>query len=82
MLPALRRDRAGEHADRRGLPAPVGAEEAEDLAARDVEVDAVHGGEVAEALGQAAHRDGDVGGACRGCVGRDSRLESVTSATS
>ena len=80
----LRGDRAGEHADRRGLAAAVGAEEAEDLAASHVEVDAVDGGEVAEALGQAAHGDGDVGGVTvaplreRGCSG----MGSVTSATS
>ncbi len=86
----LRGDRAGEHADGRGLAAAVRAEEPEDLASGDVEVDAVHGGEVAETLGEAAHGDGDVGGREAGrprppppvAAGTVLALESVTSVPS
>ncbi len=38
-----RLDRRRQHADRRGLAGPVRAEQAEDLAGRDLEVDAPHG---------------------------------------
>ena len=48
-----RRQQAGQHLHGRGLAAAVRAEEAEDLAALDAEVDMVDGDEVAEPLGQA-----------------------------
>ena len=51
-----RRD-AADHPHRRGLAGAVRAEEAERFAGRDVEVDGVDRGEVAEALGQAAGMD-------------------------
>ena len=51
-----RRD-AADHAHRRGLPRPVRAEEAEGLASLEVEVDRVHGDEVAEALDEVARVD-------------------------
>ena len=56
------------------LPAPFGPEQAEDLAAGDVEVDAVDGDEVAVALDQPADaddrigRDAVPGAACRRMV--------------
>src|SRR5207248_935318 len=52
-------ERGSRHqADQRRLPGPVGAEEREDLAAMDVEVDVIESGEGAVALGRApqAHR--------------------------
>ena len=55
-----RRQQPREHADRRRLAGAVRAEEAEDAAARDVEADLVHGGEVAEPAGDVAHRDDGV----------------------
>ncbi|MNT37210.1 hypothetical protein D3C72_1733370 [compost metagenome] len=48
---------AAEHADGGGLAAAIGAEEAEHLGAVDVQVQPVDGGELAEALGQAACAD-------------------------
>ena len=46
------RQQAGQHFHRRGLAAAVGADKAEDLAAPDVEIDMIDGGEIAEAAGQ------------------------------
>ena len=51
-----RRD-AADHPHRRGLAGAVGAEEAERFAGRDVEVDGVDGGELAEPLRQPAGMD-------------------------
>ena len=47
-----RRDRhdPGEHAHQRGLPRAVGSEQPEQLAVPDLEIDVVHGREVAKAL--------------------------------
>ena len=59
-LPEARREQAVEHFDRRRLAGAVGAEEAEDLARRDGERDAVDGDEVVEALGELVHLDGDL----------------------
>jgi hypothetical protein len=50
-----------DHAHRRGLARAVRAEETERLAGRDLEVDAVDGGEVAEALGEAVGGDDGCG---------------------
>ena len=47
---------AGDEPQRRGLARARGAEQREELAARDVEVDAVDGREAAEALDQAGRR--------------------------
>src|SRR5438093_2740063 len=58
--PLGRREQAAQHADGRGLARAVGAEDAEDLAGGDVERDAVHRREVAEALGEALDLDGRV----------------------
>ena len=46
-------EEAGEHLDGGGFAGAVGAEEAEELAGRDGEVDVLNGGEVAEAAGEA-----------------------------
>src|SRR3954452_17417511 len=54
-----------EDLDRRRLARAVGAEQAEDLAERDLEVDAAHGVMVAVALVQVADEDGRCGGAHR-----------------
>ena len=48
---------AGDHPQRRGLAAARRAEQGEELAARDVEVEVVDDGGAAEDLGQAAQRD-------------------------
>ncbi len=53
---------AEQEADERGLAGAVGAEEAEGDAARDLEVDAVEGRPLAEALAEAARLDGESGG--------------------
>ena len=53
---------AADHPHRRRLAGAVGSEEAERLAAVDLDVDAVDGGEVAEALDQAACFDQRSGG--------------------
>ena len=45
-LAARRGEQRREHAQRGGLPGAVGTEEADDLAGRDVEVDATHGVDV------------------------------------
>src|SRR5438034_1328345 len=50
----VRADQSGEHADGGGLACPVGAEQADDLAFGDLEVYAVDGDVVAEALAHAA----------------------------
>ena len=55
-----RRQQAGKHLHRRGLAAPVGAEEAEDFTAPDAEGHAVDGNEVAKAHGQPLGFDGDI----------------------
>ena len=47
---AGRRDERAEHRDRRRLAGAVGAEEAEDLTRRDLEVDPAHGLDLAVAL--------------------------------
>ena len=57
---AVGRQQRAEHRDRRRLAGAVGAEEAERLAGGDVEVDAAHRLDVAEALDQPAHLDGEV----------------------
>ena len=46
-----------EHPQRRGLPGPVRADEPEDLARLDVQVDAGHGDRAVVALGEALGRD-------------------------
>src|SRR6185436_21134538 len=43
---------AGDHPQRRGLAGPVRAEKAEQLTARHLEVEAIHGGEAPVVLGQ------------------------------
>ena len=58
---ADRRD-AADHPHRRALAGPVRAEEAERLAACDVEVDPVDGGQLAEALDESAGMDEWAGG--------------------
>ena len=55
-----RRQQAGEHLHGGGLAAAVGAEEAENLAAVDAEVDVVDRREIAEAHGQVARFDGNI----------------------
>ena len=52
-----RREQADQHADRRALARAVRAEEGEDHAALDLEIDGVDGREVAEALAEAARED-------------------------
>lgn len=47
----------GEHLDEGGLPGSVGAEEGEDAAPVDVEVDPVQGDGAAEPLAEAAYPD-------------------------
>ena len=49
-----RRQQAAQHADGGGFARAVGAEEAEDFAAADVELTSIHGDEIAEALDQVA----------------------------
>ena len=61
--PRGRRQQRAEHAHRRRLPGAVGAEEAEDLAAGNGEVDAAHGLHVvAEATDEPSGLDGGVAG--------------------
>src|SRR6202021_798627 len=48
----------GEHFDGCGFSCSVGAEESEELARRDGEVDVLNGGEVAETAGEACSGDG------------------------
>ena len=55
--PRARVGEAEQRADHRRLAGAVGAEEAEGAAARHVQVDAVDGGALAEALGQAVRLD-------------------------
>jgi hypothetical protein len=57
QLPAGRRRDAADHPHRRGLSRPVRPEEAERLAAVQVEIDPVHRREIPEPLGQAARAD-------------------------
>ena len=56
-LPGVGREQPADHADGRGLAGAVRAEEADDLAAVDREVDMVDHGPAAEALGQALDVD-------------------------
>jgi hypothetical protein len=67
----VRRDQGGEDADDGGLAGAVRAEEAEDGAGGDGQVDAVHRRGGTEALGQAAGDDGvgraRCGGRCHAC---------------
>ena len=57
-VPDVGSQQSAQHADGRGLPGAVAAEEAEDLAAPDVERQSVDGDERAEAPRQAADLDG------------------------
>ena len=59
-LAVARRQQAGEHLHGRRFAAAVGAQEAEDLAPADAEVDVIDGGEVAKAHGQALGLDGHI----------------------
>jgi len=52
------REEAGEHLDCGGFAGAVRAEEAEELAGGDGEVDVLNGGEVAETAGEACRGDG------------------------
>src|SRR5439155_3858324 len=54
---AGRTEDAGHHPDRRRLARAVGAQKPEELAARHLEVDAVHRGELAVALGERGQPD-------------------------
>ena len=54
---AVDRQQGGEHLEHRGLAGAVGSEDAEDLAAADLEVDVVDGALVAEGLDQALGPD-------------------------
>src|SRR4029079_13406276 len=65
------RRHAADHAHGRRLPGPVGAEEAEGLAALEVEVDAVDCDELAEALHEVARVD-------QGLTVRDSHGRNVS----
>src|SRR5579863_1466009 len=60
-LPGTGREQSGEHLDGGGFPCAVGAEEAEELAGRHLQVDAVDGKQLAEAAGQALGGDGGCG---------------------
>ena len=55
--PAVGLSKPADHADRRRFAGAVRAEEADDLAFRDFQIDVLHGRLVAEALGQAMHVD-------------------------
>ena len=59
--PAARREQRAQHPDGGGLPGRVRPEEAVDLAGVDFEVEAVDGGEVAEAALEPVDRDRDLG---------------------
>ncbi len=52
------REEAGEHLDGGGFAGAVGAEEAEELAGGDGEIDVLNGGEIAETTGEACGGDG------------------------
>ena len=56
--PAVDREEGGEHLEHGGLAGAVGAEDAEDLAAVDLEVDPVDGALVAELLDEPGRPDG------------------------
>ncbi len=58
---AVHREQRGEHLEHRGLAGAVGSEDAEDLAAAYLQVDAVDGPEVAEGLHEAVGSDGQLG---------------------
>ncbi len=60
-LPGARNVRARDHAQQRGLAAARGAEQAEELAAPNVEADIVNGDDVAVALGDSSNADDRVG---------------------
>ena len=51
-------EQAGEHLDGGGFACAVGAEEAEELAGSDGEVDVLNGGEFAETAGEACGGNG------------------------
>jgi len=55
--PGVRPQQPEQDADRRRLARPVGAQEAVYLAAADVHIDAVQGGELAEGLRQSFNFD-------------------------
>ena len=55
------RQQAGQHLHGGGFAAAVGADETEDLAPADAEIDVVNGDEIAEAHGEIRGLDGDFG---------------------
>src|SRR5690606_17022378 len=59
------REQGGQHAQHGRLARAVGAEDAEDLSGRDLEVDAVDGAAAAEGLDQPLGADGRGGRGCR-----------------
>src|SRR5690606_21974787 len=66
--PGVGREQAAKHADRGGLAAAVGAEEAVDLPARHLHREVVDDGLRAEALGEALDVDGEARGAAHGSL--------------
>ena len=58
---AVHREQRGEHLEHRGLAGAVGSEDAEDLAAAYLQVDAVDGPQVAEGLHEAVGSDCQLG---------------------
>ena len=68
----IERDQARDHVDQRALAAAVRPEHRDELAARDVEIEAVIDDGVVEALAKPA--DGDVSAACSSPRGQCSRL--------
>src|SRR5262249_178511 len=58
-LPRIGREEAAEHAERGGLPAAVGSEEAADLSAGHLQIEPLHHGSRPERLAQAVHVDGE-----------------------
>ena len=71
------RKQAGQHLHRGGLPASVGAEEAEDLTAFDPEARAIDGSEVPEAPGQVLRLDHELGSGSRARGGRESSVSAA-----
>ena len=78
--PLRRPEKPDQHPDRRALPRAIGAEKGEDGPRLHLDAEVIHGGEVAEPLGEAARADDHPANPCASASSVDSMSGSACSA--